>query len=197
MSSKNRGSDIGKRYALAFLSLAGDVASHDKIAEDVSILETLEQTHAGFARMTHAAMLARTEQCAAVLAIADNLKLSPLTRRFLGVLAQNRRLGDLGNILASVREEIAARKGEVSAEISSAHPLTSGQVEQIKAALEKSLNKKVSIDLQQAPSLLGGLIVRVGSKMIDQSVRSRLTRLHRALKNSTRDNNASPMREVA
>lgn len=197
MSSARHGSDIGKRYASALLSLAGDTGSLDRIAGDVAMLEKLLDTHAGFARMTQAAIVARAQQRAAVLAIADNLRLTPLTRKFLGILADNRRLGDLGVILASVRSGIAEHKGEISAEISSAQPLSPAQVEQTKSALEKALNKKITLELHQDPALLGGMIVRVGSKMIDQSVRTRLSRLHRALKDSTRDSNASLMREVA
>ena len=197
MSSKGPGSDIGIRYATAFLALAVDKAAFDQVAHDVAILDGLLKQNGDFTRMTRASILARAEQRRAVLAIAEKLKFSSLTRRFLGVLANNRRLADLENILGAVREEISARRGEITAQITSAHPLTATQVGAMEAALKKGLGKTVKLDLKQDKHLLGGITVKVGSKMIDHSVRARLSRLHRALKDPENANNKSLMREVA
>lgn len=197
MSSKGCGSDIGKRYATAFLALAGDKAAFDQAAHDVAIIGNLLDQNSDFARMTRSSILARAEQRRAVLAIAEKLQFSDLTRRFLGVLADNRRLADLGTILDAVREAVSERRGELTAEITSAHPLTSAQIDAFESALKKGLGKTVKLDLKQDPELLGGLVIKVGSKMIDHSVRARLSRLHRALKNQNNESIKSLMREVA
>ncbi len=197
MASKGRGSDIGKRYATAFLELAVTQGVIDKVAADVRALATLLHQSVDFARMAQASILSRAEQRKAVLAVAQKCGFSDLTRKFLGVLADNRRLADLGVILDAVGDELALRKGEVTAEITSAHPLTAEQVSAMEAALKKGLGKTVKLNLKQDASLLGGLMVKVGSKMIDNSVRSRLDRLHRALKGNNNGNTKSLMKEVA
>ena len=197
MSSKGQGSDIGKRYATAFLALADDRVAFDQAANDIALLQKLMAESRDFAQMTRASILARSQQRKAVLAIAEKLKFSDLTRRFLGVLADNRRLPDLDIIIDAVVRAIADRRGEMTAEITSAHPLTNSQISAMEEALKKGLGKTVRLELMQDSNLLGGLVIKVGSMMIDHSVRARLSRLHRALKDTNSGNNKSLMREVA
>ena len=104
------------------------------------------------------------------------------TANFLGVLAENRRLNQLPVIIKSFRALAAAHRGESSAEVTSAHPLSAAQVTELKQQLRTRLGRDVSVDLSVDPSLLGGLVVKIGSQMIDSSIKTRLNSLAHAMK---------------
>jgi F-type H+-transporting ATPase subunit delta len=110
------------------------------------------------------------------------LKLDPTTTSFLGVLAQNRRLGQLPAIIRAFRQLAAAHRGETTAEVISAHPLTTDQVDALKAQLRARIGRDVKVDLSVDSSLLGGLVVKIGSQMIDSSIKTRLNSLAHAMK---------------
>jgi F-type H+-transporting ATPase subunit delta len=108
--------------------------------------------------------------------------LSELTQNFLGTLAQNRRLSKLPAIIRSFRAIAAAQRGEVSAEVASAHALTDKQLDQLKAKLTAREGRTVKLTTKVDPDLLGGLVVTIGSKRIDGSIRTRLNSLSQAMK---------------
>lgn len=176
------GAGVAGRYATALYELADSEHALDAVAQDFNCLRSLLAESAEFGRFITSPVLTRVEQGKAVAAIADRAELNPLTRRFLGVLAQNRRLTALGNIISTFLAELAARRGEVVAEVSSAEPLSSGQLAQVTDTLRTALGGKVAVQSRVDPDLLGGLVVRIGSRMIDASLRTKLQRLGIAMK---------------
>ena len=110
------------------------------------------------------------------------MKLDALTARFLGVLAQNRRLGQLGAVIRAFGSLAAGHRGEATAEVTSAHPLDAGQVSALKKQLRTKVGRDVAVDLKVDPAILGGLVVKIGSQMIDSSIRTRLNTLANAMK---------------
>ncbi len=110
------------------------------------------------------------------------MRLDPVTTNFLGVLAQNRRLGQLGAIIRNFNLLAALHRGEVTAEVVSAHPLDDSQVAALKTNLKSRLGRDVAVDLSIDPAILGGLVVKIGSQMIDGSIRTKLNTLALAMK---------------
>ena len=173
---------LGGRYASALFGLARDAKSIDRVEASLTrIRDALAQSE-DFRALTTSPMIARPAAVKAVLATADQLGVDPTTRSFLGVLAENRRLGQLPAIVRGFRELAGRHRGEVSAEVTSAHPLDEDQVVALKQQLRQRVGRDVTVDLSVDPQLLGGLVVRVGSQMIDSSIRTRLHALASAMK---------------
>ena len=126
--------------------------------------------------------LGRKAKMSAIEEVAKLLELSTLTRRFLGVLAENRRLAETGRVIRAFREIAAAQRGEVSAEVISARPLTEDQLSSLKQKLTAREGRTVKLTSSVDPDMLGGLIVTIGSKRIDGSIRTRLNALTQAMK---------------
>ena len=118
----------------------------------------------------------------AVLAVADQLGVDPLTRNFLGVLSENRRLAKLKQVARDFDTLVAAHRGEVTAEVVSAHALTDDQMEALRKQLRTRVGRDVNIQSRIDPSILGGLVVKIGSRMIDSSIKTRLNTLASAMK---------------
>ncbi len=199
MAAQTRNHDIARRYALAFYGLAKEQSSLDASIEDINKINDLIKNggNALHSFLAHAA-LPRDQQAKAVLALAQYLNLSPLGAKFLGTLAQKRRLPALPAIVAALQGLVAADKGETTAEVTAAQPLTDAQVQDIAAHLQKMLGlKNVKVELAVDPALIGGLTIKVGSKLIDGSVRTKLDRLHRTLKNNNASSDKATMKEVA
>ena len=116
--------------------------------------------------------------------LSDHLSLTPLTRNFLGVLAENRRLGELPTVIRAFHAIAAAQRGEVSAEVVSAHPLSDEQVTTLEGRLRAREGRTVKLKSRVDPDLLGGLVVTIGSKRIDGSIRTRLNSLAHAMKSA-------------
>jgi len=115
-------------------------------------------------------------------ALLEKAGIGVTVRHFVGVAAQHRRLFLLRTMIDAFLATLAARRGELSAEVSSAAPLEASQVEALKAQLAKAMGKAVNLDFKVDPALLGGLVVKVGSRMVDSSLRSKLQRLELAMK---------------
>src|ERR1700722_3924503 len=120
------------------------------------------------------ATLKRDDQMKALAALGAKAQWQPLTQKFLGTPTDTRRLAGLAGVTTAVRDEIAAHKGEVTAEVTAAQALDAAQVSGTAAALAKVHGKKVKVELQQDATIMGGLIIKVGSKLIDSSVRAKL-----------------------
>ena len=186
MSSGNQGGSIqaslGGRYAAALFGLAEDARQIEAVERSLSaVRDTLAQSD-DFRALTTSPVVARGLAVKAVVAVADQLGLDPTTRSFLGVLAENRRLNQLPQVIRAYRELAARHRGEVAAEVTSAHPLDDGQVDALRQQLRQRVGREVSVDLHVDSSLLGGLVVRVGSQMIDSSIKTRLNALAHAMK---------------
>ncbi len=188
--------DIARRYAAAFFALAQEQSQLPAVEKDMATLNAGLSGGAlnGFLNNT---AIKRDKQGEALNAAATALKLSDLTIKLLGLLAAKRRLPVLASVIAEVQAMIAAEKGEVTAEVTAAQALDQSQIDEIAANLKKSLGQDVRVVLHIDASIMGGLIIKVGSKLIDSSIRTKLDRLHRALKKSTTASDKAQMKEVA
>lgn len=173
---------LGGRYAIALFELARDSKAIDTVEASLTTVRAALADNADFATLTTSPLVARGAAVKAVLATADALGLDATTRNFLGVLAENRRLAALPQIIRAFRALASRHRGEVSAAVTSAHPLTDEQVGELKQQLRTRVGREVSVDLNVDPELLGGLVVRIGSQMIDSSIRTRLNTLAHAMK---------------
>ena len=158
---------LAGRYATALFGLARDQKQIETVSQSLVKLRGALRDSTDFATLTTSPLIGRDEGLRATLAAADALGIDPLTRNFLGVLAKGRRLGILGNVIRDFNKLAAHARGETTAEVTSAHPLNDGQVAALKAKLAASIGGDVAVDLRVDPSILGGLVVRVGSRMID------------------------------
>jgi F-type H+-transporting ATPase subunit delta len=173
---------LSGRYATALFELARDAKAIDSVGKSLDSLQAALSQSADFVALTTNPLLSRDAAAATVAKVARTLKLDALTTKFLGVLARNRRLAQLGAMIASYRALAAAHRGEVTAEIVSAHPLDKAQVTALKAQLKTKVGRDVAVDMKVDPAILGGLVVRIGSQMIDSSIRTRLNTLANAMK---------------
>jgi len=173
---------LGGRYALALFELARESNGIDVVEASLSRVRDALAGSEDFRRLTTSPVVARGQAAKAMLATADELGVDPTTRNLLGVLAENRRLGQLPQIVRAFRQLAARHRGETSAEVTSAYPLDAGQVDQLRQQLRQRVGRDVSVDLSVDPQLLGGLVVRIGSQMIDSSIRTRLNSLAHAMK---------------
>lgn len=173
---------LGGRYATALFELARDAKSLDSVERSLAAVKAALADSPEFKALTTSPLIARGDARKAIAATASALKLDPITANFLGVLADNRRLSQLPQILRAFRTLLAHHRGETNAEVTSAHPLDTTQQDALKQQLKTRLGRDVSIDLNVDPSLLGGLVVRIGSQMIDSSIKTRLNTLANAMK---------------
>lgn len=175
-------SSLAGRYASALFELAVEDGTVSAVESD---LETLEQALAesgDLAAMIRNPEISRKAQGAAIEGVAGLLGLSQLTQKFLAVLAQNRRLSALPDMIRAFRAIAAAQRGEVTAEVTSAHALTDDQLETLRQKLTAREGRTVKLSPRVDPDLLGGLVVTIGSRRIDGSIRSRLNSLAQAMK---------------
>lgn len=173
---------LGGRYAIALFELARDAKSIDTVEASLATVRDGLRDSDDLRTLTTSPVVARGAAVKAVLAVADSLGVDAVTKNFLGVLAENRRLAQLPAIIRAFRTLAARHRGEATAEVTSAHPLTDEQVGELKQQLRVRMGRDVSVDLSVDPDLLGGLVVRIGSQMIDSSIRTRLNTLAHAMK---------------
>ena len=173
---------LGGRYAIALFDLARESKSIDAVEQSLGIIRDALQQSDDFRALTRSPLVSRENAIKAVTAAAGELGIDAITTKFLGVLAHNRRLGDLSAIIRAFRQLAARHRGEIAAEVTSAHPLDAGQVDELKQQLRTRVGSDVSVELSVDPDLLGGLVVRIGSQMIDSSIRTRLNALASAMK---------------
>lgn len=197
MAGQTGNHDIARRYATAFFALAQEQGQIGQISTDLKLIHKLLAEKGDFADFAANTTLRSAEQVKAVIAVAKHLKLSALTEKFLGVIAQKRRLPALGDIVAAAQALVSDFKGEVIAHVTAAQALDQAQLDEIAGNLKKVLGKDVQVQLHVDADIVGGLIVRVGSRLIDSSVRAKLDRLHRTLKTNNDLSDKAKMREVA
>lgn len=179
--SKDAGGVAG-RYASALYELADADKALDRVADDLRNLRALADQSPDLARLISSPVLSRAAQAAAVTALADKAGFHPLTKKFLGTLSRNRRLGLVRVVVAAFLAELARRRGEVTAEVISATPLKPSYLDRVRDALAGALGSKVAIESRVDASLIGGFKVRVGSKMVDASIATKLQKLRLSMK---------------
>ena len=173
---------IASRYAAAMFELSREQGAMDKLESDVTTLDAALRDSADLRRLIGSPLYTRDEMGRAIDSVAAATGLSRSFRNLLGLMAQNRRLFVLPQLVARLRAMIAEAKGEVTAEVASAKALTKAQSERLAKALSASAGKDVRIVATVDESLIGGLVVKIGSKMIDTSIRSRLMALQNTMK---------------
>jgi len=173
---------LAGRYATALFDLAEGEGALDVIAGDLKALAAMLDESNDFRRLVASPVTSRTEQSHAVCAVADAAGLSALTSKFLGVLAGNRRLFALGGVVSAYLQILADHRGETTAEVTSAKPLSESQLKAVTDALKTAMGTKVAVETRVDPGVLGGLIVKVGSRMVDSSLRSKLQQLRLSMK---------------
>ncbi|MCU9849172.1 F0F1 ATP synthase subunit delta [Defluviimonas sp. WL0024] len=173
---------IAGRYATAVFELAKEANGLKALEGDVDALGAALAESADLRTLIASPVYSREEQAKSVGALAAKMGLSATLANTLGLMASSRRLFVLPQLLTALRDMIAEEKGEVTAEVTAAAALTKTQAEKLAASLKKTVGKTVKLDTTVDESLIGGLIVKVGSKMIDTSIRSKLASLQNAMK---------------
>jgi F-type H+-transporting ATPase subunit delta len=173
---------LSGRYATALFELARDSNALPAVEASLGRVRQALDESPTFRLLVASPVVSRADAGKAIAATAGELQLDPTTTNFLGVLAQNRRLNQLPQIIRAFRQLAAQHRGETTAEVTSAHPLDADQVDALKQQLRTRLGRDVTVDLSVDPSLLGGLVVKIGSQMIDSSIKTRLNSLAHAMK---------------
>jgi F-type H+-transporting ATPase subunit delta len=173
---------LAGRYASALFDLASEKGCVSAVETDLENLGAALAESADLSALIKNPEVSRTDMGKAMAALGDLLKLSDLPKNFLGVLAQNRRLAELPAMIRAFAAIAAAQRGEVTAEVASAHPLTGEQVSLLQEKLKAREGLNVKIKTSVDPDLLGGLVVTIGSRRIDGSIRTRLNSLAQAMK---------------
>ena len=175
-------SGLPGRYASALFELAEEQGALDSVRDDLIDLRTMIREAPELARVLTSPVIGRGEQAAAVDAVMERANIGELARRFVNVVARNRRLFALPGMIDVYRALLAERRGEMTAEVTSAQPLSEAQRSALESALMRSVGANVSIDAKVDPGVLGGLIVKVGSRMVDSSLRTKLEKLQLSMK---------------
>ncbi len=173
---------LAGRYASALFELAADNGTVTAVESDLEGLATALSDSSDLRAVTTNPELSRSQQGAAISGVSAHLGLGDLTKNFLGVLASNRRLSALPDIIRAFQMIAAAQRGEVTADVTSAHPLSETQLSALKDKLTAREGRTVKVNPSVDPDLLGGLVVTIGSQRIDGSIRTRLNSLAQAMK---------------
>ena len=173
---------LAGRYAIALYELADEAKQLDGVAADLARIRAMIDESDDLRRMISSPLISREQQAKSIDALVSQAGIGDVTRRFVRIVASNRRLFALRSIIEVFNRMLAERRGELTAEVTSAKPLTPQQAEAVNAALRGAVGRKVSMDLKVDPKLLGGLRVKVGSRLVDASLASKLQRLQLAMK---------------
>jgi F-type H+-transporting ATPase subunit delta len=175
-------SGLAERYGAALFELADERRALDAVADDLRAMRAMLHDSADLSRLLRSPVLSRGDQGKAIALVAERAELSQLTRDFLAVVARNRRLFAVPAMIEAYLKKLAERRGEVTAEVTAAQPLTEAQNTALSDQLSRAVGGRVSVDLTIDPSLIGGMVVKIGSRMVDGSLRSKLQRLRLALR---------------
>ncbi len=175
-------SGLAKRYAAALFGLADEKQALDSMAADLAALDAMIAESGDLRRVIHSPLYDRGEQGKAMAALIKARGLSDLTGNFVGLLAKNRRLSALPGVIKVFHTLLAEKRGEQAATVITAQPLTPAQESALAEALRTMAGGKVSVSVKTDPDLLGGLVVKIGSRMIDHSLRTKLQKMRLAMK---------------
>jgi F-type H+-transporting ATPase subunit delta len=181
-ATANIQASLAGRYATALFELARDAKAINAVEASLASVSKAISESTDFAALTTNPVLSRDAAKKAVAAVAKTMKLDALTAKTLGVLAENRRLAETGAVARAFSALAAAHRGEMTAEVTSAHALSAAQMKSLSAKLKARVGSDVAISSKVDPSLLGGLTVKIGSQMIDTSIKTRLNTLAAAMK---------------
>lgn len=168
---------LAGRYASALFSLARDERQVDAVGRSLDLLAQALADSRDFSELAASPLIDRGDAGKAFAAVAAQLGLDPITTNFLGVLARNGRKSELRNVIRAFRRLAAEHRGETTAEVVTAHPLKDDQLAALKAQLRSRAGRDVTVEMRTDPEILGGIVVKMGSQMIDASIRTKLNRL--------------------
>ena len=173
---------LAGRYASALFDLARDQRQIETVSSSLEALAQALLDSRDFAELIASPLVSREQAGQAFAALAPQLGLDPLTSNFLGVIARNGRKGELRAIVRAFRRLAAEHRGETIAEVVTARALNDDQIAALKQQLRARAGRDVNIDTSVNPDILGGIVVKLGSEMIDASIRTKLNRLASAMK---------------
>lgn len=173
---------LAGRYANALFELAQDQKALDTVSADLASLRKALETSPDLARLVKSPAFSADDHAKALKAILGQMKAGELTTKFILLLAQKRRLFALTGIIKAYESQVAKSRGETEAEVTAARALNDAEIAELKSALKSKLGKEPRLHTKVDPSLLGGLVVKVGSRMIDSSLRTKLDGLRAAMK---------------
>ncbi len=182
-------SGVSGRYAVALFDLAKDGNALDAIAGDLDALEALLRASDDLRRLIKSPLFGRDQQSKALDSILGEVsklsggrEITDLTRRFIGVVAQNGRLGAIDDIIGDFHRLLAAHKGEITAEVAAAYELNDSQLGTLEQKLKAIIGRDVNLETRVDEALIGGLVVKLGSRMINSSLKTKLNNLQVAMK---------------
>jgi len=175
-------SGVAGRYASALFEIAREADELDAVAADLNRFGEMIEASPDLARLVRSPVFSADDQLRAVSAVLDKAELRGSAANLIRLAARNRRLFAVPDMITAYRRLLASHRGEVEAEVTSAEPLSETHVAALREALRATLGKDVDLARKVDPALIGGLIVKVGSRMIDTSLRTRLTQLRFAMK---------------
>jgi F-type H+-transporting ATPase subunit delta len=173
---------IALRYVSALFEIAENSKSVDAVEKDLSMLADYAKKDAGFADMLANPLLGRVQLESLAQALSKKLDLSKLTQTFLGVLAQNKRIDVLPAIAHAFSQQAKESRGELDVDMISAMPISKSEEDLVAQRLSKAYGKKISLHISVDPSLLGGVVLKIGSQQLDASLAGKLNRLNNTLK---------------
>ncbi|UTD26904.1 F0F1 ATP synthase subunit delta [Bradyrhizobium sp. WD16] len=175
-------SGVSGRYATALFELARDERSIDAIKADLDKFDALIAESPDLARLVRSPVFTADAQARALNAVLDKVGISGTGAKFLGVLTANRRLFVVRDVIRAFNVLVARFRGEASADVTVAEPLSDKNLDTLRAALKTATGKDVSLNVKVDPSIIGGLIVKLGSRMVDSSLRTKLNSIKHAMK---------------
>jgi F-type H+-transporting ATPase subunit delta len=175
-------SGVSGRYATALFELARDERSIDSVKADLDRFEAMLADSADLKRLVRSPVFSSEAQVKALSAVLDKAGISGVSANFLKVLTANRRLFAVDQVIRAFRALVAKFKGEAIAEVTVAEALSDKNLDALKAALKSVTGKDVSLNVNVDPSIIGGLVVKLGSRMVDSSLRTKLNSIKHAMK---------------
>jgi F-type H+-transporting ATPase subunit delta len=173
---------LAERYAAALFDIADERRTIDAVAADLRQLRAMLTESRELRQLIRSPILSRDAQGRAIAALAEVAELSRLVRDFLAVVARNRRLFAVPAMIEAYLAKLAARRGEITAEVTAAQPLSAAQLDALGEELRRSAGRRVAVDVRVDAGLLGGIVVKLGSRLVDASLNGRLRRLQSVMK---------------
>lgn len=182
MAGQGNIAGLADRYAAALYELAEENKALDQTANQLRAVKKMIEESADLRRLIGHPLMKREDQMRAMMKVLQEAKMDDLIVRFVGLVANNRRLMQLPSIIQAFLKKLSEARGEVTAYVTSATPLLQEHVQKLTDILQKSQGGKVDIEANVDPELLGGIVVRLGSRMIDASLKTKLNKLQVAMK---------------
>lgn len=177
-------STISKRYAEALFELAAERGAVDRVGEDLESIIRMLSDSRELSHMINSPIISKEDQVNTMAELTERTGMDVLSRNFVGLISFNRRLSELPEMIRAFQLLLAKNRGEVFGEVTSSHSLEKAQIEMIKLSLEKASGKKFRIKTKVDNSLIGGVLIKVGSSMIDSSISTKLKNLSNVMKGS-------------